>query len=105
MSNTITTERIEIGPDGVEYVVGPGQLAPRILMVEAVEDHMLHLRFDTGEERVFSLAPYLGKGVFQRIQDPEAFEKVSIVPAGGGVEWASGPDLSAGTLYDGSKPA
>ena len=105
MHDALASEQIEIGPDGTEYVVGPGELAPRVLHVEEAAGHTVRLRFDTGEERTFSLTPYLDKGVFQRIRAAEAFRQVRVVPGGSGIAWKAGPDLSAGTLYRGSKPA
>ena len=92
MSNqTKTTEE--------EIVIGPERLAPRIIEVEATDASTIRMAFETGEYRSFDVSPLLSRGVFQRIAEPRAFYRVSVVEGGGGVEWESGPDLSANRVY------
>ncbi|MEM1117458.1 MAG: DUF2442 domain-containing protein [Bacteroidota bacterium] len=82
-----------------EVVVGPYPLAPRVVAVEVVETTALRVTFEDGEVR--EVTPVLDRGPFRRLQDPERFAEVAIVEGGGGVEWASGADLSANRLYYG----
>ena len=88
-----------------EVVVGPAPLAPRAVSVEAAGSQTVRVSFETGERRVFDLTPLLHRGVFRSLQDVAALRAVTVVEGGGGIEWASGPDLSAGRLYTGGDPA
>ena len=81
-----------------EVVVGPYPLAPRVTAVEAVDGRTVRVTFEDGEVR--DVTPVLERGVFQRLRDPERFAEVEVVE-GGGIEWASGADLSANRLYYG----
>lgn len=87
-----------------ESAVGPEPLAPRVVHVEAVGGRSVHVAFETGDARLFDVSPLFPRGVFQALRDPDAFRDVSVVAGGGGIEWASGPDLSAGRLYTGGTP-
>ena len=82
-----------------EFEVGPEPLAPRITGVEPRQPASVLVSFESGERRTFDVAPLLGRGIFQRLADPDAFSAVSVVEGGGGIEWAAGPDLSANNLY------
>jgi hypothetical protein len=88
-------------------VYGPAPLGPRVATAEAsAEDaHTLLVRFDTGERRTFDLRPYLDLGVFRSLQDPDAARDIRVIGGGSGVEWSSGPDLSADTLYLRGEPS
>ena len=88
-----------------EVIIGPEPLAPRVVSVAAVSDSTIEVAFETGEVRRVDVAPLFGRGVFRCLREPERFEEVSVVPGGGGVEWACGPDLSANRLYFGPDPA
>ena len=87
-----------------EVVVGPEPLAPRVVRVEAVDGERIRVSFETGDVCLFDVSPLLDRGVFRALRDTEAFCAVSVVAGGGGVEWASGPDLSAGRLHSGGEP-
>ena len=87
-------------PESTEYRVGPERLAPRIVAVEAQADtHRIAVDFETGVQRWYDVSPLLSRGVFQRIAEPKAFYRVSVVEGGGGVEWEAGPDLSRNSVY------
>ena len=66
-------------------------------------DYRLLLNFENGETRIFDAAPYLEKGVFQRIRHPGLFGLAKVVA--GSVEWPGEIDLSYDTLYLESQPA
>jgi hypothetical protein len=65
---------------------------------------VLRASFEAGEVRRFDVSPLLTRGVLQLIAKAEAFESVSVVEGGGGVEWDAGPDLSANRLYFDGEP-
>ena len=82
---------------------GPEFLAPRVIAVEPVPGPSLRVVFETGDVRTFDARPLLDRGVFCALSDASAFAAVSVVPGGGGVEWASGADLSANRLFTGGR--
>lgn len=82
-----------------DRIGAPAPLTPRVVAVEPIAEARLRVRFADGTEREVDVAPVLHLPVFQPLADPEAFRAVAIVDGGGGVEWASGADLCADTLY------
>jgi hypothetical protein len=45
-----------------------------VTQVNARDNFMLELKFNTGETRIFDTRPYLEKGVFTRLKDPAIFK-------------------------------
>ena len=74
-----------------------------VTQVRARDNYMLALEFDTGETRVFDARPYLEKGVFTRLKDPEMFKQAYV--ACDTVCWPGNLDIAPETLYDRSQPA
>ncbi len=72
-------------------------LTPRVTDVEPQANYKLLLAFSNGELRVFDVAPYLEKGVFQALRKREEFEEVYI--DGGSIEWPCGAGLHHDTVY------
>lgn len=79
-------------------------LAPRVTSVEPLGDHALRVTFATGEVRRVDCRPFLGKGVFRRLEDEGEFRRVRPINSGGGIGWASGADLSRDTVYLAGEP-
>lgn len=103
-STNTHSESTEIDRDGTEYVVGLGELAPRVVAVEAQPETWAVLAtFETGEQRRFNLNELRGRGIWAQIEESGSFEAISVVEGGGGIEWEAGPDLSADTLYLGGQ--
>lgn len=75
---------------------------PYVKSVKAKNDFWLELLFENGERRMFDLKPYLGRGVFARLQNRALFQAARVVA--GSVEWPSEVDLSYDTLYLESQP-
>lgn len=50
----------------------------KVIEVKALPDHMLWLRFNTGEEKVFDFKPLLTDPAFAPLVDPEIFNDVSL---------------------------
>lgn len=70
---------------------------PLVRRVHLAADFTLEVEFETGERRLFDMAPYLYRGVFVRLQDRSVFRSARVVA--GSVEWPGGVDLSYDTLY------
>ncbi len=75
---------------------------PRVISVEATNNHFLKLSFDNNETKLFDTSPFLDKGIFKELQDYNYFKQVSV--AFGSVEWPHEQDFSYDTLYLLSKP-
>lgn len=75
---------------------------PKVRAVKPLPHYRLLLEFTNGEQRVFDVAPYLDKGVFQALRGPASFEAVRTVA--GSVEWPGNIDLSYDTVYLESSP-
>lgn len=75
---------------------------PYVKSVEVLQDHRLRVLFENGERRVFDMKPFLNRGVFHRLRDPELFQAARVVA--GSVEWPTELDLSYDTLYLQSVP-
>ena len=75
---------------------------PYVKSIKARDDYWLELVFENGEQRMFDLKPYLGRGVFARLQNRALFQAARVVA--GSVEWPGEVDLSYDTLYLESQP-
>ncbi len=75
---------------------------PRVRDVKVAGNHKLILLFSNGEKRIFDVKPYLDKGVFKQLQNPEIFN--SAQANNGTVQWYNEADLCPDTLYLNSKP-
>jgi hypothetical protein len=71
--------------------------------VKPLDDYRLLLVFDNGDRRVFDVKPYLDKGVFRNLRNPEVFNSVRV--SFDTVEWSNGADLCPEVLYCQSQPA
>ncbi len=76
---------------------------PYVKDLTTLPNYRLLLSFENGETRIFDAAPYLEKGVFQRIRHSGLFGLAKVVA--GSVEWPGEIDLSYDTLYLESQPA
>lgn len=70
---------------------------PSVKSVAAIESYTLSLLFENGEQRLFDVSPYLDKGIFTELKDPEYFKQVRV--SFGSVEWPHEQDFSKDTLY------
>lgn len=76
-------------------------LRPKVREVEALEEYKLRLTFENGEERIFSVKPYM-KNFFSELEDRSYFERVSV--ENGSIRWPHGQDLAYDMLYYKSDP-
>jgi hypothetical protein len=65
--------------------------------VEILEYPKLTITFDTHEQKIFDLSPYLEKGIFTELKDITYFKKVKAI--NGTIEWPNGQDFCPDTLY------
>lgn len=75
---------------------------PRVKKVSPGKDFTLILVFDNGEQRIFDVKPYLDKGVFRELKNPQFFN--SVRPFLGSIQWKNGQDLCPDMLYLDSIP-
>lgn len=74
---------------------------PRVIRVNPLENFQLKLTFSNGEVGLFDAKPYLEKGIFKELKNPELFNEVNT--SLGSIAWKSGQDLCPDTLYLESK--
>jgi hypothetical protein len=75
---------------------------PSVKSVKSLEDYKLILRFSNGEEKVFDMSPYLGRGKFSELRDPSLFSSVAVKYDS--IEWANHLDIDPEFLYEKSVP-
>jgi hypothetical protein len=71
---------------------------PSVKNVIPTEDYVLSIDFDNGEHGTLDMKPFLDFGVFRRLKDRDAFERVRV--AFDTIEWDSGIDLDPEFIYD-----
>ena len=69
-----------------------------VLSVVPKDNHLLELKFNTGEMRLFDATPYLEKGVFKKLKNKALFNQAYV--AFDTVCWPGNLDISPITLYD-----
>lgn len=77
-------------------------MTPRLTAASPLPAASLLLAFSNGERRMFDVSPYLDKGLFVQLKDPDYFARVRVVS--GHVEWPNEQDFSPDTLYLRSLP-
>ncbi|MCI8525794.1 MAG: DUF2442 domain-containing protein [Oscillospiraceae bacterium] len=71
----------------------------KVVDVRALFDHMLWVRFDTGEEKVFDCKPMLMLDAFRPLRNPTLFKQAAVVD--GSASWLDGAArIYASFLYD-----
>lgn len=76
-------------------------MRPKAIDVEPLEDYMLLIKFDNGEEKKFDVKPYLEHKAFCELKNKELFKTVKV--GGLSIEWANGVDICPDELYNNSK--
>lgn len=69
----------------------------KVISAKAGENYNLELTFNDGSVRIFDAKPYLDKGIFTELKDPEYFKNFRI--AFGTVQWENEQDFAPETLY------
>ena len=70
-------------------------------LILVMDNYLLLLKFDNGEQRVFDVSPYIIGSWYGQLKDPEIFRTVHV--SGHTVEWADGQDIAPHELYELSK--
>ena len=77
-------------------------LQPRLKKVEPLADLKLQLTYETGEIKVFDVAPYADGSWYGQLNDKKYFDTVQMLPGGVGIEWPEGQDIAPHELYENS---
>ncbi len=70
---------------------------PRVSNVVPLSNYRLKLQFTSGEMGIFSVTPYLNKGLFSELKDLSIFNAVRAF--NGTVVWPNELDFDPDTLY------
>lgn len=75
---------------------------PSVKNVTPAENYLLSIDFDNGERGILDMKPYLDFGVFQKLKEHNAFNRVRV--SFDTIEWDSGIDLDPEFVYNKSQP-
>ena len=73
-------------------------MKPKVSKVKPLDNYRLKLTFTTNEEKIFDVKPYLNKGIFNELKEPDIFYQVR--ESLGSILWPNGQDFSSETLYE-----
>jgi hypothetical protein len=73
--------------------------APKILSVEALEDHKLLVQFVNGVEKIYDCKPLLSLDMFELLRNEAFFRAVNVDAGGYGISWNDDADLSEYELW------
>jgi hypothetical protein len=68
----------------------------KVISVEPMEGYKLRVCLSNGKMGVFDVSPYLDRGVFHELRNPQYFSCVKA--AFGGIMWPNEQDFSADTI-------
>jgi hypothetical protein len=72
----------------------------RILEAEICGPHGLRLAFNDGTRKTVDVRPLLSGPVFEPLQDPAYFARVTLDPVCGTVVWPNGADFAPEALHE-----
>jgi hypothetical protein len=75
-------------------------LQPEIINVEPDVNYKLRLYYETGEQKLFDVEPYISGDWYGQLREAAYFGTVRIIPGGAGIEWANGQDIAPHELYE-----
>ena len=73
-------------------------LQPKIVEVKPLDNYKLFLVFDTNEEKIFDVTPYILGEWYEKLLDIQYFNTVHV--SGNTVEWEGGQDIAPHELYE-----
>ena len=76
---------------------------PKLTQIKAVKPYLLELYYETGEHKLFDVAPYINGSWYGELGDTSYFRGVHIIDGGHHIEWPHGQDLAPHELYELSK--
>jgi hypothetical protein len=68
----------------------------KVVSVKPIKNFRLRIVLSDNRKGIFDVSPYLDKGIFQELKDPEYFRLVQA--AFGGVTWPHEQDFSSETI-------
>jgi hypothetical protein len=71
---------------------------PKIVEVRPLSGYKLFLRYESGEQKVFDVTPYISGDWFGKLKDFQYFNTVRL--NGDTVEWKGGQDIAPHELYE-----
>lgn len=74
----------------------------RVIDVKAMDDYLLLIKFDNGEQRLYNCFPLLENNLFSELKNADFFKTVHIDEMGL-VCWNNGTDINPYELYDNSE--
>ena len=72
-------------------------MTPAAKRVQSLDDYVVFVEFENGENGSLDMKPFLNFGVFQKIKDPLIFNQVRV--AFDTIEWPNGIDLDPDFVY------
>ncbi len=79
-------------------------LQPKLTKVEPVEPRKLRLFYETGEVKLFDVAPYISGPWYGELNEQSYFRTVRVLSGGAGIEWVNGQDIAPHELYEQGVP-
>lgn len=76
-------------------------MCPKAIDVKPLENYLLLITFNNGEQKIFDVKPYLSYKAFEQLKNITMFNTVKI--AGLSIEWTNGADICPDELYNNSK--
>ena len=73
-------------------------LQPNVTKVTPMSDYRLLVEYETGEQRIFDVKPYISGEWYGELKDEKVF--CSVKPCGSTVEWEDGQDIAPHELYE-----
>ena len=73
-------------------------LQPKIIEVKPLPNYQLYLKFETNEEKIFNVLPYISGDWFGKLKEERYFQTVRL--SGNTVEWQGGQDIAPHELYE-----
>jgi len=68
----------------------------KVVSAEPIESYKLKILLSNGKKGIFDTSPYLDKGIFHELKEPQYFCRVKV--AYGGVMWPHEQDFSSETI-------
>ncbi|MCI8833155.1 MAG: DUF2442 domain-containing protein [Clostridia bacterium] len=77
-------------------------MEPNPIQVKALENYLLYIKFENGEQKIFDMKENLKFNFYEKLKDKNNFKNVRI--SGINIEWKTGEDIAPETLYYESTP-
>jgi hypothetical protein len=80
-------------------------IPPSPIAVKPIENYHVYVKFDSSEEKVFNVEPYIKGRFYGELRNKGYFRTVHITEDGFCLEWPNGQDIAPEDLYYDSVPA